>query len=78
MFICFLDDNSQHLAGTIEEFNFYLGNTSASLELNRSFSWIKCNKDFRGYFLTDYSEYNFQALEHVFTRNQTVNLIIFF
>jgi hypothetical protein len=65
-----LDDNSQHVAGSIEEFDFYLGKTSDSIELNRSISWIKCNKDFKGYYLTDYSDYNFKALEFVMNRNQ--------
>ena len=60
------------MAGDVQEFDFYLGVESDSIELNRAFSWIKCNKDFKGYYLTDYSEINFKALEYVLSQNQSV------
>ncbi len=60
--------------GASEDFNFYLGTETGTHRLtSRKFSWIKCNKDFRGYYLTSYSEYNFFALEHVMQNTKNVN-----
>jgi hypothetical protein len=62
--------------GDTLEFDFYLGSETGSLTLNRSYSWIKCNKNFRGYYLTSYSDYNFEAVEYVLRNSNNVSLLI--
>ena len=70
-----LDDLNQHLLGSNDEYNFYLGDKSATFRLSkRQYSWIKCNKDFHGYYLTNYAESNFQALEHVMQSANNVKI----
>ena len=34
-------------------------------DLDRRYTWIKCNKDFKGYYMTDYFDNNFDAIEYV-------------
>ena len=72
-----LDENSQHLNGTVLDFDFYLGSSTDSVRLDRAYSWIKCNKDFRGYYLTTYSDYNFKAVEYVLQNGNQVIKSVF-
>lgn len=55
----------QHTTGDVEEFNFFLKDSEGTKTLSRKYTWVKCNKDFRGYYITDYSDSNFNALEDV-------------
>lgn len=57
--------SEQHITGSVKEFNFFLKDTDGSVDLDRKYTWVKCNKDFKGYYVTDYSNDNFQALEQV-------------
>ena len=72
----FEDDDSAHLMGDTLDFEFYLGSEKGSLSLNGTYSWIKCNRNFRGYYLTTYTEYNFKAVEYVMANSN--NVILFF
>ena len=42
-------------------------------------SWVKCNKDFRGYYVTDYSTENFETLAALLKKDNfyTVSLLRF-
>lgn len=57
-------DTSNNLDGTLEPFNFYLGSKEGSKKLDKKYSWVKCNKDFKGFYLSSYS--NFKGLVEVF------------
>jgi hypothetical protein len=61
-----------HLAGNVREFNFFLKERSGSIELDREYTWVKCNTDFKGYYVTDYSEQQFDIFENILLRNKTV------
>lgn len=63
------DNQDQHLNGTIKNFNFYLNSHTEAFELDENYSWIKCNKDFKSYYITDYSEENIKAIEYVLTND---------
>lgn len=56
---------AEHTLGDIEEFSYFLRDSEGSIGLKKRYTWVKCNKDFRGYYVTDYSDANFQALENV-------------
>lgn len=57
----------QHTTGEIREFNFFLHDESGFIDLDRRYTWVKCNNDFRGYYILDYSEELFAALNQVLT-----------
>lgn len=61
-----------HTQGFIEDFNYFLKESEGSINLSRVFTWVKCNKDFKGYYVTDYIESNFQALEDVLINQPSV------
>lgn len=70
---------SQHLAGDIREFNFFLRFESGQIDLDRRYSWIKCNNEFRGYYVMDYSAQLLLAFDEILSTNKDVsqNLYIF-
>lgn len=66
------------LAGDNHDFSLLLTDASAIVQLPRQFGWIKCNKDFNGYYMTDYADSQFAAFEAVILNNFTVTLEFFF
>lgn len=53
------------LAGTLSNFTFWLTDTTGRLTIPGNINWIKCNKDFNGYYITDYGNRLFQSFETV-------------
>lgn len=45
-----------------------------TLELNKTYSWVKCNNDFRGYYVNEYSFDLFKDLINVLNTNPSVSL----
>ena len=39
------------------------------IDLSRRFTWVKCNKDFRGYYVTDYYDNNYEVFEYLLEHN---------
>ena len=60
-------ESTQHTNGNYYNFDFFLTSQKGSIRLpsNRQYSWIKCNRNFNGYYLTSYSDYNFKVLGHL-------------
>jgi len=59
-----------------------LRKTQDELKLNKKYSWVKCNKDFKSFYVTDYSKDNYDKLINVlrtnpdlFTASDRANLI---
>lgn len=63
----------QHLNGDITEFNYFMKDKEAFHDLDRRYTWVKCNKDFRGYYATDYSRNIFSAFTHILLNKPEVN-----
>ena len=68
----------QHLNGDISEFNYFMKDKEAFFDLDRRYTWVKCNKDFKGYYATDYSRNIFSAFTHILLNKPEVNCLEFF
>ena len=62
----------QHAAGSIREFTYFLNDKSGQIDLDRRYTWVKCNNDFKGYYVTDYSAQLFQAFDQILASNPEV------
>lgn len=67
-----------HLNGDSKEFRFVLNQKRDTFELDREYSWIKCNSDFEGYFLVNYDEENFEAFNQILSHNYSVYKIFIY
>lgn len=45
-----------HSSGDIREFSFFLRSENGEIDLERRFTWVKCNTDFKGYYTIHYSD----------------------
>ena len=54
-------------------FNIFLG----EYPLDREYTWIKCNKNFNGFYVTDYFDRDFEAFEKLIKNNDDEIVIIF-
>lgn len=75
-------DESQHIQGNVTNFTFFLNTDKGSKILGGQFTWVKCNKDFSSFFVSDYSNEIFEGLIQVlnaktelFTSSDRANLI---
>lgn len=41
--------------------------------LDRRYSWVKCNENFRGYYVNDYSPDQFDAFQTILMQDMDVN-----
>ncbi|CAF0971628.1 unnamed protein product [Brachionus calyciflorus] len=57
------------VGGDTREFKYFLDKKQGIFELDRNFSWIKCNSDFRGYYLVNYEERNLDILNQILAYN---------
>lgn len=48
------------LDGELKNVTFFLDSSSGTFELDRDYSWIKCNNDFKGFYLTAYTTGGFK------------------
>jgi hypothetical protein len=72
-------ESGEHANGNFYEFDFFLTNQTGSIRLpNRKYSWIKCNRNFNGYYLTSYSDYNFKVLGYLLKDSSNHNVIKFY
>jgi hypothetical protein len=62
----------QHTIGSERDFKFLLTKKEDSMPLDRRYTWVKCNQDFKGYYITDYSKEVFAAIEAVLLSNPEV------
>lgn len=51
-----------HLGGDIKSISIHLKDRVSEIEIDGQFSWIKCNRGFSGYYLTQYSPANYEAV----------------
>lgn len=65
------------LAGSIYEFTYLLSSSSGTFQLPGAFDWVKCNKDFNGYYITDYGDAQFLSYETVMVNTPDVILFAF-
>lgn len=63
-----------HTLGQIREFTYFLNAKSGSIELDRDYSWVKCNNEFRGYYVTEYTVEQFAAFDEVLSQFDPVCL----
>ncbi len=63
----------EHLKDGTVDFNYFLVGKEGSIELDSSYSWIKCNKDFKGYYLTDYPVEIYEAFNELLINNAGVS-----
>ena len=65
---------NQHMTGNIREFTFFLRLETGQIDLDRRYSWVKCNNDFRGYYVVDYSAQLLAAFDEVLSTSKDVIL----
>ena len=53
------------LGGAVVDFQFLLTGERDSLQLNAAYNWIKCNRDFDGYYISDYYKTLWESFEAV-------------
>lgn len=63
---------TSHLSGDVREFTYFLSEQTGQIDLDRPYSWVKCNNDFKGYYVTDYSLDQFSIFTSVIVNNQSV------
>ena len=63
---------NQHMTGNIHEFTFFLSLETGQIDLDRRYSWVKCNNDFRGYYVVDYSAQLLAAFDEVLSSSKDV------
>ena len=52
--------DSDDLGGVPKNVTFFLDKQMGEFELDRDYSWIKCNNDFKGFYITAYTEADFK------------------
>jgi hypothetical protein len=67
-----LNGQINHLIENSVDFNFFLNESTGSIELDSSYTWIKCNKDFRGFYVTDYPVVIYEAFNELLIENAGV------
>lgn len=53
------------LGGTPYSFTYWLTQTFGEIVIPGRYDWIKCNKDFNGYYITEYGTRLFSSFETV-------------
>lgn len=56
------------------EFSYYLDQKQGSFTLDKGYEWVKCNKDFKGFYVTNYNPTNYQNLIDVIRKFPEVSL----
>lgn len=51
---------TQHIIGDVVEFEYFLTSNEGFIDLSRRFTWVKCNRDFKGYYVTEYLDSNYE------------------
>lgn len=57
------------LDGTFENFNFYLGNKMGLRSLSKKFDWVKCNRDFNGFYVNNYDANDYKNIINTLTNH---------
>lgn len=50
------------LTGETENFNFYLESTKGTKKLEKKFDWVKCNRDFNGFYVNNYDVTDYENI----------------
>ncbi|CAF0936439.1 unnamed protein product [Brachionus calyciflorus] len=66
----YVNGKPQHTTGSIREFEFFLANDRDHFDLDRVYTWVKCNKDFTGFYVTEYKNELFEVFESVLLENK--------
>lgn len=65
-------DLAIHTQGTSKSFKLFLKNDRDFVDLDRVYTWVKCNKDFNGFYMSDYQNELFDAFETILLHNKDV------
>lgn len=65
-------DQANHIQGATKSFKFFLKNDRDFVDLDRVYTWVKCNKDFNGFYMTDYRNELFDAFETILLYNKDI------
>ena len=68
---------NDHSGGQVREFTYFLNYEMGQIDLDRHYTWVKCNNDFRGYYVTDYSAQQFLIFDELLFKNQSVLLLFY-
>jgi hypothetical protein len=68
------DDVQQHLRGDTFEFEYLLQARDDEIELDRQYTWIKCNRNFKSFYSARYSDEIVEALATVLTYGNNVSI----
>lgn len=63
-----------HLYGMTTKFTVFMNAKSVFTILDRDYSWVKCNENFGGFYVTDYTCDQFEVFETLLMKNQNVNI----
>jgi hypothetical protein len=56
---------SSPTGGLVVPFDYLLNNKMGTAQLNGVFNWVKCNNDFKSYYITEYTNSQFETFEQV-------------
>jgi hypothetical protein len=63
---------TQHINGQMVEFDYFLKSNEAFIDLSRRFTWVKCNRDFKGYYVTEYLDANYEIFNFLLSNDDNV------
>ena len=72
----YVDGKPDALAGSVVDITYLLDKKEGSRILDAKFTWIKCNKNFKGFYTTLYDAKNFIEIENILKKNKTVKFLL--
>lgn len=71
----FIKGSPQYTATNVQQIVYLLKEQEGYIKLAKEYTWIKCNSDFHGYYLTNYDNKNFEALNNLLRNDYSVRII---
>lgn len=68
-------DISNPVAGDETEFSLWLLGRETSYTLDRNYGWVKCNKNFNSYYVTEYDDAVFNEFQILLAQDKDVTII---
>jgi hypothetical protein len=66
-------DGTGPTGGTIQPFDFLMGTKTGTTQITGVFDWVKCNLDFKAYYMSNYDSSQFESFEAVLAAAPNVN-----
>ena len=57
-----------------KDFTYFLNGKNGEIELDSDYTWVKCNNDFKSFYLTNYADGDFETFSQMLETNPEVKL----